>query len=385
MRLSVQIIASPEQLRALATEVDQLALAIRPCVPFATSAWLLSWWQHFSENRWWVRDRFFVRALRDESGVLVALAPLLLTERPRASPLRVRSLGFWGRDKNITELRGMLCAAEHEAAATRALLDHLLAHRDEWDWFMWDGVRKGGQAHQLLSDTSNFRWRKETTSHVLELPNTWDEFRATRSRNIKESLRKCYNSLKRDKLTFDFHVVEAASELPAAMERFLQLHAKRSRAQTLTDHQDYFTEAPPRRLLRDLASAPERAPGLRVLELRVDGELAAARVAFVLKDDLYLYFSGFDPKWARYSVMTTTVAETIKWAIQRQLRSVNLSTGTDVSKTRWGPSANSTCEGLLVSPTRRARLKFALVRELDRQARGSRALSRAIDLGRRRG
>ena len=110
MRLSVQIIASPEQLRALATEVDQLALAIRPCVPFATSAWLLSWWQHFSENRWWVRDRFFVRALRDESGVLVALAPLLLTERPRASPLRVRSLGFWGRDKNITELRGMLCA-----------------------------------------------------------------------------------------------------------------------------------------------------------------------------------------------------------------------------------------------------------------------------------
>lgn len=385
MRLRVQVIAGPEQLRGLASEVDRLALAMRPRVPFATSAWLLLWWQHFSESRWLVRDRFFVRALRDENGVLVALAPLLLTERPGAGPLRARSLGFWGRDKNITELRGLICKPEHEAAATQALLEHLHQHADEWDWFMWDGVRKESEAHQLLSNTTNFGWRRETASHLLELPNTWEEFRTTRSRNIKESLRKCYNSLKRDQLALDFRVVEDASELPAAVERFLRLHTLRARAATLADHSDYFSEAPARNLLHGLTSAPERAPGLRVMELRVGGELAAARLAFVLEDELYLYFSGFDPKWARHSVMTTTVAETIKWAIQRQLRSVNLSTGTDVSKTRWSPSVDTTCNGLLVSPTRRAQLKLKFARELERRGQSWGGLSRALNLGRRRG
>jgi hypothetical protein len=35
--------------------------------------------------------------------------------------------------------------------------------------------------------------------------------------------------------------------------------------------------------------------------------------------------------------MTTTMAEAIKYAIAGRLRSVNLSPGTDVGKTRWGP------------------------------------------------
>jgi CelD/BcsL family acetyltransferase involved in cellulose biosynthesis len=111
----------------------------------------------------------------------------------------------------------------------------------------------------------------------------------------------------------------------------------------------------------------------------------AARVAFLLQDELYLYFSGFDPKWARYSVMTTTVAETIKWAIQHRLRAVNLSTGTDVSKTRWSPSVLTTCSGLLVSPTRRAQLKLAFAKELARKGRSSSSLARVMNIGRRRG
>jgi CelD/BcsL family acetyltransferase involved in cellulose biosynthesis len=50
-----------------------------------------------------------------------------------------------------------------------------------------------------------------------------------------------------------------------------------------------------------------------------------------------MYYSGFDPEWSRFSVMTTTVAEAIKYAIEHGLKTVNLSPGNDVSKTRWGP------------------------------------------------
>jgi Acetyltransferase (GNAT) domain len=54
-------------------------------------------------------------------------------------------------------------------------------------------------------------------------------------------------------------------------------------------------------------------------------------------DGLYLYYSGFDPEWSRYGVMTTTVAEAIKYAIAHGLKTVNLSTHKDVSKSRWSP------------------------------------------------
>jgi hypothetical protein len=61
------------------------------------------------------------------------------------------------------------------------------------------------------------------------------------------------------------------------------------------------------------------------------------RIGFVVRDSLYLYYSGFDPAWSRYSVMTTTVAEAIKYAISQGLRTVNLSPTKDVSKMRWSP------------------------------------------------
>jgi len=63
----------------------------------------------------------------------------------------------------------------------------------------------------------------------------------------------------------------------------------------------------------------------------------ASRIGFKLGDTLYLYYSAFLPKWGDYSVMTTCVAEAIQYAIAQGWKTVNLSTGTDVSKTRWAP------------------------------------------------
>jgi hypothetical protein len=54
--------------------------------------------------------------------------------------------------------------------------------------------------------------------------------------------------------------------------------------------------------------------------------------------------------------MTTTVAESIQYAIAHGMKTVNLSTGNDISKTRWNPVEVVTREALIVSPSRRAEL-----------------------------
>ena len=384
-RLSVELLEGPRELLALRREIERLESTTSPRLPFTTIDWMVTWWQLFREERSLVRDRFFVHALRDERGTLIALAPLLLTERPATGPLRVRVVSFFGVDKNITELRGLICAPADEAIAAQSLLAHLTAHGEDWDWLVWDGVRAGSEAYARLGKLKGFTWQRETPNYFLKLPDTWEEFRAARPRNVKEALRKCYNSLARDQHVFSFHAISEASELPAALRRFFRLHRQRALAPQLVPHADYFANARARELLMVLAGTPDRAPALRVFELRIGEALVASRVGFLLGDELYLYFSGFDPAWARYSVMTTTVAEAIKWAIERKLRVVNLSAGSDVSKTRWRPTIVTTCGGVLLPPHLGASLKWRLARNLDNSGGQPDWLSRLIKLARRRG
>jgi CelD/BcsL family acetyltransferase involved in cellulose biosynthesis len=70
--------------------------------------------------------------------------------------------------------------------------------------------------------------------------------------------------------------------------------------------------------------------------------------------------------------MTTLVVEAIKWAIHKGLRTVNLSTGTDVSKLRWGPTPTEYRNLVQVMPGLGAQLSFATYRLLGRRARRGR-------------
>jgi CelD/BcsL family acetyltransferase involved in cellulose biosynthesis len=59
--------------------------------------------------------------------------------------------------------------------------------------------------------------------------------------------------------------------------------------------------------------------------------------------------------------MTTLLAEAIKWAIENGLTLVNLSTGNDPSKARWGPREIVFREAVMVRPRMRARLAHGTV------------------------
>src|SRR6185503_10434723 len=118
---------------------------------------------------------------------------------------------------------------------------------------------------------------------------------------------------------FSFRVVTEPGALAQALSRVFELHAERARASNMADHADYLSSPSARGLLFELARSPEQSPRLRVFELVIGDQVVAARLGFLLGDELYLYFSGYKPEWGRYSVMTTVVAEAIKWAIAQQL------------------------------------------------------------------
>ena len=88
-------------------------------------------------------------------------------------------------------------------------------------------------------------------------------------------------------------------------------------------------------------------------------QLVATRIGFQVEDCLYTYYSGFDPAWAKFSVMTTTVTEMIKYAINHGLRAVNLSPTKDIAKTRWGPDIVSIEQAVQVRHSVMSHLAYA--------------------------
>jgi CelD/BcsL family acetyltransferase involved in cellulose biosynthesis len=344
--LIVEEVNTVDALRALEPEWRRLEQETAVSLPFFTFDWAVSWWAHFRESRATVRDSLFVRAIRTRAGKLVAVAPLMLTERPAVGPLRVRYVQFFGSDPNITELKGVLAAPGHEAAAHKALQQHLTSSRHRWDWLQWGGILAGSATENVLHASAALEWQRDVENFVLPLPATWDALRASLKRNIKESLRKCYNSLKRDGHVATFEVVREREQVAAALQHFFRLHAARANVTGTVQHKDVFSSRVGRAFLVDICERYAARDQARIFLLKVGEQVVATRVGFAFGRSLYLYYSGYDPAWGKYSVMTTAMAEAIRYAIAKGFAEVNLSTGNDVSKTRWGPKSRVYREAL---------------------------------------
>jgi CelD/BcsL family acetyltransferase involved in cellulose biosynthesis len=378
--LTVALMTTVAELAGLKADYDRLNRLAGNIFPFALHAWHITWCRHFLSTGGLIRDALRICVVRDGSGTCVAIVPLVLTRRV-VGALEIGTIGLLGRDIGITEIRQPLVQPGFEAAAVRALQD-TLATLGAWDWVEWSGCNE--PFRDALSQAARLEWQQPALDHIVDLPATWELLRARLKRNIRSSLRRCYNSLNREGLKFELAVTSQRETIDEALRRFLVLHAKRAQKDGMVRHRNVFAGESAQRFLQDVCAQLAELDIVRVFELKIGAEVVASRIGFVVGDSLYLYYSGFDPAWARYSVMTTTVAEAIKYAIASGLRSVNLSPGTDVSKTRWGPRQLPIWQATQTADrwrSRAARCCFAYVRDTP-QAPGW--LSQLLSIAKRR-
>src|SRR3984885_3546755 len=358
LELTTEIITTVAGIRALERDYEHLYQVTGNTLPFAVQEWHLAWCEHFLNRSPPLQDSPRFCVLRSPSGACVALVPLILTRR-RLGPLRVATLAPIGADPALTEIRKALVTPGYERLTVRAVQESLSEVTD-WDWIHWSGLSEP-MAEALTRETAP-RWYEVSEDYILDLPSSWEEFRAGLKRNIRESLRHCYNSLRRDGHKFEFVVARTPAEVRAALPRFMQLHAARAAMVGGTHHPDRFASAVAQEFLCDVCGRLAVRDAVRVFQLRIAGAVVASRIGFVVGRSVYLYYSGFDPRWARYSVMTTTVAEALKYAIANGLNSVNLSPTGEQSKLRWRPRLVEFRSALVHRGGLRSRLKCSAYR-----------------------
>lgn len=331
--LTVEVVTSLEGILGLRADFAHMERVCGNTVPFSLFEWQFVWLQHFPRQGLKVHDQPLFHVVRDAAGECVGILPLILTVRSVGS-LRFTSLCLIGADPGITEIRTALVRPGYEERVAAAVHEHLNA-APRRDWIQWTG--DPDRFNAALGRLRGLDWQTAAPSYVLDLPATWDLFRAGLKRNIRESLRHCYNSLKRDGHAFTLKVASNPADVRAALERLFVLHTLRANMPGTVQHPNRFAAARLRDFVQEVCGALAQRNVVRVFQVEINGEVVASRVAFVVGDSLYLYYSGYDPEWAKYSVMTTVVTEAIKYAIEMGLKTVNLSPGKDVSKTRWGP------------------------------------------------
>jgi CelD/BcsL family acetyltransferase involved in cellulose biosynthesis len=338
MTLNVQRLTPAEAFEKLRPEWEALDARLFPRTPFTSPIWNQLWWKHFARDGLLRRDEFLVLALRDDSGGLVAVAPLMRTEVPSFGPFRIRKVQFFGTDPSLTEIRGIVCPVEQQGKVVDALIGYFANTKKDWESFNWSGIRLDGEAHRHFMSSDDIKTIRTLTDYIISLPGHWEEFRSRLSNNTRKSLRKGYEFVDRDGHKIALRVIRRPEELGDALERFFKLHRARAGATGMKPHRDSFAQRKHRNFLRDIAQSLGVRDQFRVFELEIGGEIVASRVAIAFESQLYLYFSGYDLKWRQYSVMTTLMAEIIKWAIECGFTLINLSTGTDLSKLRWKPT-----------------------------------------------
>jgi len=332
-QVTLETVTTLQGLAALRTDYEHLGGVTGNTVPFALHEWHVTWCRYFLNCDPYIHDEPLFFILRNSAGAGVAIVPFILSQR-RLGPLKIVSLGLLGADPAITELRAPLIERGYEQMTASAVRASLAKLRD-WDWIHWTGV--GAEFGEALNAGSALVWQPPLEDFVLDLPATWEEFRAGLKRNVRESLRHCYNSLKRDGHQFELQVIEDPAGVRLALDQFLALHRMRASLPNTVGHPDRFASQVCRDFLYAVCERLAARGAVRLFALKIGLRVVAMRLGFVVHDSLYLYYSGFDPEWARFGVMTTTVAEAIKYAIAHGLKTVHLSPTRDVSKTRWGP------------------------------------------------
>ena len=331
-KVTLETVSTVGGVEALRPDYERLNRLTDNTLPFALHEWHLTWCRHFLNCDPRVREEPMFFTLRDSTEACVGIVPFIVSRR-RIGPLKIASINLIGADPAITEIRTPLIAPGYESLIARAVRTQL-AKVPDWDWIHWAAVDDDFAAALTSAD---LQWQPPLADYVLDMTSTWAQFRQGLKRNIRESLRHCYNSLKRDNLSFELQVVQDPPEVRAAVDRFLALHGMRARVETTVMHTNRFAAQVSRDFLYEVCERLAARGIVRFFQLKIGEHVVASRIGFAVGTSLYLYYSGYDDAWARYSVMTTTLAEAIKYAIAHGFKTVNLSPTKDVAKTRWSP------------------------------------------------
>jgi CelD/BcsL family acetyltransferase involved in cellulose biosynthesis len=283
---------------------------------FVLPEWMEVWWQVFgggAEKR--------VRTVRDRENV-AGIAPFMV---------RDDAASFIG-DTDVCDYLDFIITPGREKDFCNVILDDLresgirqldLAH-----------VRPDSHVLQSLAPLAESRGYevtnvKENVSLEMDLPPTWEEYLAalnTKQRHeVRRKLRRLY-----EEGNIKYLTIVTGPAITDAMGTFFRMfvESRQDKAAFMTEQMKSFFLA--------LVDAMARLDLLRLGVLELDGQPLAEIMCFDYQDCIYLYNSGYDPRYTALSAGLLSKVLSIQDSIEKGRRKFDFLKGPEVYKEHLG-------------------------------------------------
>ena len=278
--------------------------------PFATLEWTETWLEHAAGP--YVPHLFLAR---DPGGRTAAIVPLVIARGRYVR--KARFLGF--RAANQV---GPICAPEDAELGDEALRRVLAATRRDWDVFLAENLPGTGWDARLGAKAI----RTKGAPLVRGPWKSWDDYLASRTRNLRSELRRKERRLQEQGLTHT--TVRTAEELEPALDALFDLHRGRwgSEASPFFSGLETFHRA--------FARAASARGWVRLLVLELDGRPVAANYSLRFGDAEWSYQLGRDLRLEHASVGLIGCAIAVRGAFAEGATEFRLGPGEQPYKLR---------------------------------------------------
>ena len=340
---------------ALRCEWNQLVDRLELPSPFQTWEWNRAWWNHFGEGR-----SLLILEFR-RAGQLVGIAPFFRRGlgRPALGLSMLLPLGWEGNGlaNGLTEQWELVFPPEDRMALLDSLAGWLKTH--PWSTVLIPGFGEQDPLPEWLRAHIAYRG-KGVIFDYRRVPASWETLVAGLNKSMRDNVRYYPRLMERRGHPYSFTVAATPAQVSAALPLLFNLHRERADAGMKIAHDDYFDHPNRRAFIREVAPMLAELGQVRIGLVTVDNEPVAAQMWLERGGSMFLYYSGFLPRWKSHSVALLATIGAFQDAMGRGVRQLEFLAGGGHPKERWDTEQRVRSNIWLVRRPRMTRILFTL-------------------------
>jgi CelD/BcsL family acetyltransferase involved in cellulose biosynthesis len=299
-------------------------------VPFLRYEYLRAWWETRGGGEWPETAQLAIITARAD-GRLVGVAPLFVADWEGAPTLLL--LG----SIEISDYLDLIVRPQDLAAFSAALLEFLNASPEglpDWQRLDFYNVLDSSPLLEVLKMATQARgWQYQNESFrpslMINLPGDWEQYLAGIDKKQRHEIRRKMRRASGGEQQVAWSFLKDPADLEPGIDAFLHL-------MELDPEKAAFLTPAMRQTFRSVIRCAFENQYLGLAFLEINGQKAAAYLAFDYLNQLWVYNSGMDNSFTELSPGWVLLGELLKWANESGHRVFDFMRGDEDYKFRFG-------------------------------------------------
>ncbi len=290
--------------------------------PFLTPTWIENWLAHFGPS---LETKVLV--FRDGSRNLLGLGTFVVSQKEKEG----RGLTLLG-SSDVWDYRDLLILPGWEEQVCTSLAGYF--RQGPWEYLELKGISEFSPTARFFPSFMRscgffVEQEIEEVALYLNLPTAWEIFLEELNSKDRHELRRKLRRLEKETV-YELSQAEEPLSLSEKMDIFFDLHRKSSK-----DKATFMTPAM-KSYFAEMAVRFQEKGWLHLTFLQIEGQEVATFFSFAFAGTEYVYNSGYDPEFSRFSPGIVLAALCIRRAIEKRMARFNFLRGREEYKYRLG-------------------------------------------------